>query len=58
MTKNSELDCRDIFGCTHELEIPISVDGEIAYWRCRCGEYSQQVSNIEPEIHEKMPSSQ
>lgn len=31
--------CEDIFGCTHEAEIPILDDatGDIVSWRCRCG---------------------
>ena len=39
MTRRRDLMCEDIFGCTHEPEIPISDDatGEIVSWRCRCG---------------------
>jgi hypothetical protein len=37
MTRNYELDCRDLFECTHEPETPISEDGEIVGWLCRCG---------------------
>ena len=38
MTKNYELDCRDLFECQHALEIAIGDnDGKILYWRCRCG---------------------
>jgi len=37
MTKNYEIDCRDLFECAHEPEIPISDGSEIVEWRCRCG---------------------
>jgi hypothetical protein len=39
MTRNSDIDCEDIFGCTHEPETPIlAEDGEeIDHWVCRCG---------------------
>ncbi len=58
MTKNRELDCVDLFECEHELEIPVSVNGEIIYWRCVCGQHSKHVSDIEPAIHErKAPGS-
>lgn len=38
MTRNSEINCEDLFGCDHEAEVPIYVGGEIDHWRCRCGE--------------------
>jgi len=37
MTRRSDLMCEDLFGCTHEPEIPVSQDGEIIHWLCRCG---------------------
>jgi hypothetical protein len=37
MTRNRELDCEDLFECDHAPEVPISKDGEIVEWRCRCG---------------------
>ena len=39
MTRRRDLMCEDIFGCTHEAEIPILDDatGDIVSWRCRCG---------------------
>jgi hypothetical protein len=38
MTRNREIDLEDI-GPAHvcAAEIPISDNGEILYWRCRCG---------------------
>ncbi len=29
--------CEDLWGCTHEPETPVTQDGEIIEWRCRCG---------------------
>jgi hypothetical protein len=29
--------CEDIFGCDHAPEIPISDNGQIVFWVCRCG---------------------
>ena len=37
MTRNRELDCKDLFECDHQPETPISRKGEILYWVCRCG---------------------
>ena len=38
MTRNSELNCEDLFGCDHSPETPISGhDGTIEGWLCRCG---------------------
>lgn len=37
MTRHSDQKCEDIFGCKHEPETPISQDGEIVAWMCRCG---------------------
>jgi hypothetical protein len=39
--------CEDIFGCAHEFEIPISQNGEIVYWRCRCGKRQERPSERE-----------
>lgn len=38
MTRNRELDLEDIIDCEHVPEIPISENGEILYWLCRCGQ--------------------
>jgi len=35
MTRNSDI--RGEETCEHKLEIPISENGDILYWRCRCG---------------------
>jgi hypothetical protein len=37
MTRRSDLMCEDIFGCDHKPEIPITENGNIIEWRCRCG---------------------
>ena len=37
MTRYSDMMCEDIFGCNHAPETPITQDGEIVEWRCRCG---------------------
>ena len=37
MTRRSDLMCEDIFGCEHTPEVPVSEDGEIVGWYCRCG---------------------
>lgn len=38
MTRNSEIDCEDLFYCGHEPETPIlGQDGETSHWLCRCG---------------------
>ena len=54
MTRYSDLMCEDIFGCTHELEIPLSQDGEVVAWRCRCGEHEETVEqmrqNVDPAL--------
>jgi hypothetical protein len=40
VTRNSEIDCEDLFGCDHEPETPIADDsGAIVSWRCRCGRH-------------------
>ena len=44
MTRRSDLMCEDIFGCDHALETPISHDGEIVAWACRCGARREWVS--------------
>lgn len=37
MTRNYEIDCRDLFECDHTPVVPVVQDGEIIYWLCRCG---------------------
>lgn len=37
MTRNRELDCRDLSECNHAPETPITRDGAIVGWLCRCG---------------------
>lgn len=37
MTRNSELNCEDLFGCDHRPETPISDNGQVTGWLCRCG---------------------
>lgn len=39
----------DLIGCTHALEIPISEDGEILYWQCRCGQVQKTQAEVERE---------
>lgn len=49
MTRNSEIDCEDLFGCTHEPETPIcDEDGTaILYWICRCGQRCPETKTSE-----------
>lgn len=37
MTRRSDLMCEDLFGCDHTPETPVTQDGEIVMWLCRCG---------------------
>lgn len=37
MTRRSDMMLEDLIGCNHEPETPITQDGEIIYWLCRCG---------------------
>lgn len=37
MTRHRDLMCEDLFECQHKAEIPISSEGMIVEWRCRCG---------------------
>jgi hypothetical protein len=38
MTKNYELDLRDLYECEHRPEIPVVDDsGNVTHWVCRCG---------------------
>lgn len=37
MTRNREIDLLDLIECDHKPEVPVSEDGEILYWLCRCG---------------------
>lgn len=39
--------CEDIFGCTHEPETPISDNGHIVAWVCRCGQVKTEVTDGE-----------
>jgi len=38
MTRSRDLYLRDIFECNHEPETPITENGAILYWLCRCGQ--------------------
>ncbi len=50
MTRNSDLDCDDLFGCDHEPETPLSDGGVIYAWVCRCGSYQRGADvNGKPE---------
>jgi hypothetical protein len=51
MTRRSDLMCEDLFGCSHEGETPIVQDGQIVYWRCRCGR------RVAPQSAEEQASS-
>ncbi len=49
MTRNADLDCEDLFNCTHEPETPIlGADGEISHWVCRCGQKVETPSEPPP----------
>ena len=37
MTRNYELDLRDIVDCAHEPELPIVEEGKVVGYVCRCG---------------------
>lgn len=37
MTRRSDMMLEDIFGCDHKPETPISEDGQVIGWLCRCG---------------------
>lgn len=39
MTRDAELDMRDVAECDHVPETPVSdgISGTILYWLCRCG---------------------
>jgi len=39
VTRRSDLMLEDIDGCDHTPETPISEDGEVLYWVCRCGKH-------------------
>lgn len=50
MTRNSDLDCQDLFGCLHKPEIPIvDEQGNIVEWRCRCGRSTAPVTKATAE---------
>jgi hypothetical protein len=51
MIRNYEIDCRDLFECTHEPQTPISEDGEIVGWLCRCG---RRVASKERFFHVRL----
>lgn len=38
MTRNYEIDCRDLIECDHTPETPVSDGGEITHYVCRCGQ--------------------
>ena len=40
MTRNRELDLQDIVDCTHEPELPVTENGSIIGYACRCGRYT------------------
>lgn len=37
MTRNRDLDCRDLAECEHAPIIPVTEGGVIVYWLCDCG---------------------
>jgi hypothetical protein len=49
MTRRRDLMLEDLIGCDHKLELPITEDGEILYWRCRCGEVQKTPEEMEKE---------
>jgi len=49
MTRRSDLMCEDLFECNHSPEIPISENGEIVEWRCRCGQKVKMKEKPESE---------
>ena len=44
MTRNYEIDCRDLFECDHEPEVAVSDDGIVVAWHCRCGKVKVKVT--------------
>lgn len=56
MTRNRELDCEDLFGCSHEPETPVMGDGgEIEYWVCRCGRRCKTEDVVEKPTEPQKP---
>ncbi len=45
MTRNSDIDGKDLSECDHTLEIPISENGDILYWRCQCGQRREKAKS-------------
>lgn len=37
MTRNREIRLEDLTSCDHRPELPVSDNGVILYWLCRCG---------------------
>lgn len=46
MTRRSDMMLEDIFGCDHAPEIPVTEDGQIVHWLCRCG---RKVACVDPD---------
>ena len=53
MTRNREIDCDDLRNCDHSPQLPITEDGELAYWLCSCGETRHQVGAVAAEVLRK-----
>lgn len=53
MTRNRELDLQDIVDCAHEPELPVTENGAIIGYACRCGRYTPINGNT-PDVEESL----
>ena len=49
MTRNADLDCRDLFGCDHAPMIALVRDGALVAWACTCGAKEHIVGHCQCE---------
>ena len=59
MTRRRDLMLEDLFGCGHELTLPIVDDdtGTILYWRCVCGQREVFVEQVAQENAQEKPNA-
>lgn len=55
MTRRRDLMCEDIFGCDHTPETPVTEEGEIVYWLCRCGRKHYQEKQVDGQEEKPKP---
>ena len=58
MTRRSDLMCEDIFGCDHSASVPLSEDGELMAWSCRCGAVKHSVGEGESTLRSDTPTDE